>query len=123
MQAWTSLIRQVHAMNPEAPIICLEPLPAAVSPLAGLWIEEACQRAQREGIPAHYIALNADGPLLAPGDEVRLSPPRPIPRPAPRALPTPSLTGPGHRRVPAPNPRAVVHETYYLDNGQPFHST
>ncbi|MEE0480655.1 MAG: GDSL-type esterase/lipase family protein, partial [Mitsuokella jalaludinii] len=70
VQAWTSLIRQVHAMNPEAPIICLEPLPAAVSPLAGLWIEEACQRAQREGIPAHYIALNADGPLLAPGDFV-----------------------------------------------------
>ncbi|WP_303017687.1 SGNH/GDSL hydrolase family protein [Mitsuokella jalaludinii] len=70
VQAWTSLMRRVHAMNPEAPIICLEPLPAAVSPLAGLWIEEACERAQREGIPAHYIALNEDGPLLAPGDFV-----------------------------------------------------
>lgn len=70
VQAWTSLMRRVHAMNPEAPIICLEPLPAAVSPLAGLWIEETCERAQREGIPAHYIALNEDGPLLAPGDFV-----------------------------------------------------
>ena len=47
-----------------------EKLPAAVSPRAGLWIEETCERAQREGIPAHYIALNEDGPLLAPGDFV-----------------------------------------------------
>lgn len=70
VQAWTSLIRRVHAMNPAAPIICLEPLPAAISPLAGLWIEESCELAQREGIPAHYIALNADGPLLVPGDFV-----------------------------------------------------
>lgn len=70
MQAWTSLIHRVHAMNPEAPIICLEPVPSAISPLAGLWIKEACERAQGEGIAAHYIALNTSGPLLAPEDFV-----------------------------------------------------
>ena len=131
VQAWTSLMRRVHAMNPEAPIICLEPLPAAVSPLAGLWIEEACQRAAR-GHPRSLHRAQRGRPAARPRglhrrrhapDEVRLSPPRPIPRSAPRPLPAPSLTGPGHRRVPAPDPRAVVHETYYLDNGQPFHST
>ncbi|WP_270380315.1 SGNH/GDSL hydrolase family protein [Mitsuokella multacida] len=70
VQAWTSLIHRVHAMNPKVPIICLEPLPAAVSPLAGLWIDEACERARGEGIAAHYIALNKTGPLLAPEDFV-----------------------------------------------------
>lgn len=70
VQAWTSLMRRVHAMNPEAPIICLEPVPAAISPLAGLWIKEACERMQGEGIAAHYIALNANSPLLAPEDFV-----------------------------------------------------
>lgn len=70
VQAWTSLIRSVHAMNPKAPIICLEPLPAAISPVAGLWIAEACRLAQSEGIPAHYIPLNEKGPLLAPEDYV-----------------------------------------------------
>ena len=63
-------MRRVHAMNPKAPIICLEPLPAAISPLAGLWMEEACQRAQAEGIAAHYILLNETAPLLAPEDFV-----------------------------------------------------
>lgn len=70
VQAWTSLMRRVHEMNPSAPIICLEPLPAAISPLAGLWIKEACVRMQGEGIAAHYIALNANSPLLAPEDFV-----------------------------------------------------
>lgn len=68
--AWLSLIRRVHAMNPKVPIICLEPLPASVSPLAGLWIAEACRLAEADGLPAHYIPLNEKAPLLAPEDFV-----------------------------------------------------
>lgn len=70
VEVWQSLIRRVHAMNPDSPIICLEPLPAAISPVAELWIAEACRLAQSEGIPAHYIPLNEKGPLLAPEDYV-----------------------------------------------------
>lgn len=70
VKAYLSLIRTVHAMNPQASILCLEPLPAMITPVAGLWIEEACRTAAAEGLPVSYLPLNSHGPLLAPEDFV-----------------------------------------------------
>lgn len=68
--AYLQLLRTVHAMNPQASILCLEPLPAMITPVAGLWIEEACHKAAAAGLPVSYLPLNNHGPLLAPEDYV-----------------------------------------------------
>lgn len=70
VKAYLDLIHTVHAMNPKAPLICLEPVPSMITPLAGLWIAEASQKAAAEGLPVTYIPLNTPQPLLQAGDFV-----------------------------------------------------
>lgn len=73
VRAYEELIHTVHKMNPAAKIICLEPVPGMLTPLAGMWIEEASQKAAAMGLPVTYISLNHygnHGPLLAPEDYV-----------------------------------------------------
>lgn len=70
VKAYLDLIHTVHEMNPKAKIICLEPVPSMITPLAGMWIEEASRQAAAEGLPVTYIPLNLPQPLLQAEDFV-----------------------------------------------------
>lgn len=68
---YQQLLEKIRSMNPDAEIICLEPLPGCLGPKPGQLIEKAVYHLQEKGMSKlHYIPVNHDKPLLGSGDYV-----------------------------------------------------
>lgn len=66
---YKNLVETVRRMNPEAEIICTEPVPSWVGENVRQWISSVVDGFNAAGdTRVHYIALNADGPLLEESD-------------------------------------------------------
>lgn len=68
-EGYRNLISRVREMNPGKDIICIEPFPAHIGPLAGMWTEDVVEEARRGGDERiHYIAVNEEKPMLETED-------------------------------------------------------
>ena len=69
VQGYKKLIQTIRHMNPQATIICTEPVPNWVGEKARAWIKESVDTLQAAGDKKlHYIGINENGPLLAESD-------------------------------------------------------
>ncbi|MCR5175324.1 MAG: DUF4127 family protein [Anaerovibrio sp.] len=69
--AYENLLQVVRRNNPEAVIICVEPVPVKIGPMAGQWTEKVVNKLKNNGDKAlFYIHLNEDEPLLDDDDYV-----------------------------------------------------
>jgi lysophospholipase L1-like esterase len=66
---YVRLLSVIRRVNPDAKIICLEPVPAYAGPVATPWIEAAIRAREKAGDKGlYFLRLNADGPLLSEED-------------------------------------------------------
>lgn len=71
IKGYINLINVVRKHNPEAAIICLDPVPTIIGPDAARWTEMAVNELQKKGDKTlYYIPLNKDKPLLLDEDYV-----------------------------------------------------
>lgn len=69
IQGYMEMVRQVREQNPQAVIICLEPVPYESGSIARPLIRRAVKQLRREGVKdLHFIALNNKGQLLLDED-------------------------------------------------------
>ena len=66
---YTKLIETVRKMNPDAKIICTEPVPGWVGKKARTWISTSVENLKAKGDKKlYYIELNTPAPLLEESD-------------------------------------------------------
>ena len=71
VKGYVNLVLTIHQYNPEAKIICIEPLPSNIHKDAGNWINEAVNKLNRNGYKdVYYIPVNNRKPLLSSEDYV-----------------------------------------------------
>ena len=69
IQGYKKLVRSIRRQNPQAVIICLEPVPYDSGSMARPLIEKAVEELQQEGLKdLHFLSLNHEGPLLGEND-------------------------------------------------------
>ena len=69
VDGYEQLLQTVRQLNPEIPIICIEPIPSVIPSYAGEWINEAVMAQKEKGDnKLYYIAINEGHPLLDPSD-------------------------------------------------------
>jgi lysophospholipase L1-like esterase len=69
IRGYMEMVKQVRAGNPQAVIICLEPVPRESGSIARPLIKRAVKQLKREGMAnLHFIALNKKGQLLLDED-------------------------------------------------------
>jgi len=69
VDGYEHLLQIVRQLNPDIPIICIEPVPSAIPSYVGEWINEAVTAQKEKGDNnIYYIAINEGRPLLEPSD-------------------------------------------------------